>query len=258
MVGSMIVVEEKVTSLYPRKLRAKELDLLELVLPEGRPGYKVYRELLSTLNVIGQGRRGAGNIVLGAAGDEPDLTSPLPPVVAYGVLETTRDVFTVSIRAYVDKQMDVEIVSSQGAEIPDHFEEKRRWTYSTWSSGTPSPATGEFAREVHIARTLLLALFAQERRLLLHDASSGMNHLIPVTHFHNELMLGKTIRDPKLALNPNRLFDDLPNYRDEDLRTAFLAYNNVKHRVSIPELPLIQEPQRGGSFLKALFGKRKP
>jgi hypothetical protein len=258
MVGSTLVAEEKVASLYPRKLRQKELDLLASVLPEDRPGYRVYRELLSKLDVIGDGRRGAGDLVLGVKGDRPDLTSPLPPVVAHGVVETTRGVFSISVREFVEEQMNVEIVSTQGTEIPDHFEEKRRWTYSTWSPQTPSPATGEFPREVHVSETLLLAIFARERRLLLHDTSTGINHLIPVTHFHNELMLCKSIRDPRLALNPNRLFENLPDYGDGDLRTAFIAYNNVKHRVSIPEPLPFQEPGRGGPFLKALFRKRKP
>lgn len=246
--------EDAVVS-YPRKLRPKERDLLETVLPENRPGYQAYRILLSTMDVIGEGRRGAGNFVLGMAGDKPDITSPLGPVIAYGMVETTRDEFSVTVREHVANQMDIEIVSSHGEEIPDHYEEKRRWTYSTWTPRTPSPHTGELAREVRINENLVLGILMTERRLLLHDGVSGMNHLIPITNFYNELMLVKNIRDPQIALHSHLLFEDLMSYSESDLRSAFVAYNTIKRRVSIVNTPPPPKPRGGFSLLKNLLGK---
>ena len=46
------------------------------------------------------------------------------PVIAYGMVETTRDAFTITVREEVAAQINVEIVSRRGEEIPDHFEEK--------------------------------------------------------------------------------------------------------------------------------------
>jgi len=243
--------------MYPRSLRLKEQDLLESVLPVDRPGYRQYRELLSRMVVLGEGRQGAGNLILGISGDRPDVTSPLSPVVAYGMVETTRDAFSVTVREIVGDQIDVEIVSSRGEEVPDHFEEKRRWTYSTWAPGSPSPATDERAREVRVSETLVLGILSSEQRLLLHDSSTGMIHLIPITSFYNELMLHKNIRDPKTALNARLLFQNLPSYRDEDLRSSFISYNKLKRRVSIVEAPPLPPTTGIVGYLKTLFGKKK-
>jgi len=178
--------------------------------------------------------------------------------VAYGMVETTRDAFSVTVREVVYDQIDVEIVSSRGEQIPDHFEEKRRWTYSTWVPGSPSPASGEWAREVRISETLSLGILSSEQRLLLHDGNSGMIHLIPITSFYNELMLHKNIRDPKIALNARLLFQNLPSYSDDDLRSSFISYNKLKPRVSIVEPH--SAPQSTGivKYLKTMFGKKKP
>ncbi len=229
---------------FPRNLRAKERDLLESVLPSDRPGYRRYRDLLETMQVIGEGRRGAGNLILGRSGETPDLTSPLPPVVAYGVVETTKDRYTITVREVVGGQIDTEIVSAHDEEIPDHFEEKRRWTYATWKPGSVSPATGGTVREVRIDGQSVLALAPGEKRLWLYDGLTGMNHPIPVTNYHNELMLHKQIRDPAVAVRAGLLFDQISSYSDEELRAAFVSYNARRRRVEIQPTPA-PAPARG-------------
>jgi hypothetical protein len=240
---------------YPRTLRPKERDLLESVLPPDRPGYRRYREHLEAMQVIGEGRRGAGNLILGYPGDVPDLASPVPPVVAYGVVETTKDYYAITVRECIEGQIDTEIVSAHDEEIPDHFEEKRRWTYAEWKPGSTSPATGVPVREVPIDNCAVLAIATAEKRLWLYDGQTGMNHPIPVTNYHNELMLQKQIRDPGRALKPGLLFDQLSSYADEDLRAAFVAYNAARRRVEVQVVPS-PAPTRGlfgwlQSFLKA-------
>jgi len=240
---------------YPRNLRVKERDLLESVLPPDRPGYRKYRDLLETIHVIGEGRRGAGHLILGHPGDVPDLASPLPPVVAYGIVETTKDRYTITVRELVGAQFDAEIISAHDEEIPDHFEEKRRWTYSTWKPGSVSPATGAPVREVPIDERSVFVIAAGEKRLWLYDGATGMNHPIPVTNYHNELMLQKQIRDPAIALQSGLLFDQLSSYSDADLRAAFVSYNATRRRVDVQPTPT--PPTSRGfiewmqSFLKA-------
>lgn len=214
-------------------LRPKERELLECVLPPDRPGYDRYRALIGGMQVIGEGRRGKGNFVLGHPDDTPDISSPLGPVVAYGAVETTRDTFSVTVREYAGDQIDVEIVSTHGEEIPDHFEEKRRWTYSGWNPGDPSPATGLPVREIALDDSCILAIVGTEKRIWIHDRSTGMVHLLPITNFYNALMLHKRIRDPKVALRSALLFENLPSYSDADLRAAFVAYNAFRHRVTV-------------------------
>ena len=220
--------------IYPRELRPIERDLLEFVLPAESPGYNEHRSRIANMVVLAEGRRGKGNFVLGKQGDRADITSPLPSVIAYGVVETTIDTFTITVRECVDEQIDVEIVSGHNEEIPGHFEEKRRWTYSGWMPGSVSPATGEFVREVNIAEQHVLAIVRSEQRIWLHDGARMMNHLIPITNFYNELMLHKQIRDPKVALKSNLLFSHLDEYSDGELREAFLAYNKLKKKVEVP------------------------
>lgn len=240
---------------FPRNLRVKERDLLESVLPPDRPGYRKYRDLLETLQVIGEGRRGAGHLILGPPREGPDHASPLPPVVAYGIVETTKDRYTITVRELTGNQIDAEIVSAHDEEIPDHFEEKRRWTYSMWKPGSPSPATGAPVREVPIDERSVFVIAAGEKRLWVYDGATGMNHPIPVTNYHNELMLHKQIRDPAIALRSGLLFDRLSSYSDADLRAAFVSYNATRRRVDVQQAPT-PAPSRGmfwwmQSFLKA-------
>ncbi len=232
---------------FPRSLRPKELDLILFVLPQASQGYNEYRSLIDSMVVLGEGRRGKGNIVLGTVGDIADTTAPLASVIAHGVVETTSDTFTITVRECVGGQIDVEIVSNRGDEIPDHFEEKHRWTYSTWSPGKPSPATQMSVRETTITGTLTLACARKEKRVWLHDSTTGMNHLIPITNFYNELMLHKRIRDPKIALNSDLFFDDVEKYSDDELKAAFVAYNRVKKRVKV----MAEESENESKGLKA-------
>ncbi len=244
-------VIERQNDIYPRPLREKERDLLEFVLPAESPGYAEYRRHIAGMVVLAEGRRGKGNLVLGEWGDDADTSSPLAAVIAYGAVETTQDTYTITVRERVDDQVDVEIVSSHGGEIPDHFEEKRRWTYSTWKPGMRSPATDTPVREVKITATLVLAVARHDRRIWLHDAATGMNHLIPITTFYNELMRRKGIRDPRVALNADLFFTELEKYTDAEVHDAFVAYNRVRKKVDlVPEEP--PPAQRGW---KALFRK---
>ncbi|MBI4535727.1 MAG: hypothetical protein HY708_05575 [Ignavibacteriae bacterium] len=241
---------------YPRALREKELQVLEFVLPEIRSGYKHYRELIRSMVVLGEGRRGKGNLVLGFEDDVPDTTSPLASVVAYGVVETTRDRFTITVREYVGEQIDVEIVSGRGGEIPDYFEEKGRWTYSTWQPGDPSPATMQPVREVRIHDNYVLAIARQEKRIWLHERTTGMNLLIPITNFYNELMLHMQIRDPQVALKADLFFTNLSTYSDDAVMKAFIAYNKVKPKVVLPIAVSHEEEGGLGRLFKRLFSKK--
>jgi hypothetical protein len=251
----MLVLDDK--SVYPRPLREKEHDLIEFVLPDDRPGYHHYCGLIASMVVLGEGRRGKGNLVLGTKGDTPDVSSPLAPVIAYGVVETTFDTFSVTVREYAGRQIDVEIVSTRGEEVPDHFEEKRRWTYSSWKPGDPSPSTGSPLREVVIVEHLILAIAQQEGRLWVYDGASGMNLLIPITNFYNELMLYKSIRDPNIALRSDLFFLNLGSYTDRELRAAFVSYNNLMHKVKLETQTLVEEPRGLRDLLTKLLKKKR-
>jgi hypothetical protein len=172
------------------------------------------------------------------------------------MVETTRDAFTISVREEAGNQINVEIVSGAGKGIPDNYEEKRRWTYSWWSPGEVSPATGTPVKEVSIGAGVTLAFAPVEKRIWVHERSGGIVRLIPITNYYNELMIRKGIRDPRVALVPSLLWKDLKSFSDEDLLRAFVAYNALRHHVSLQvDFP---PDRRSGIplFMRQLFRRR--
>jgi hypothetical protein len=244
---------------FPRPISPREREWMDWILPADRSGYMSYRQLVGGMVVIGNGRRGEGEIILGAGGSIPDMTSPLAPVFAYGAIESKAGTISITIREISDGQISVEIVSHRSEEIPSEFEELRRWTYSTWTPGGRCPQCGEAVREVSMhpvgaaAERLVLALCTADRRIWVYDSSTGVNRLIPVTNYYNDLMLHKNIRDPKIALESMRLFSDLSTYTDADLTYAFFTYNKIKAKVHIQGV--IEPDQKESRGLAARFLK---
>ena len=99
-------------------------------------------------------------------------------------------------------------------------------------------------REVRISGELVLVVATGDKRIWVHDRRTGMNLLIPITNFYNELMLHKGIRDPNVALAPGLFFGSLPTFTDEELRAAFVAYNKLMKKVDL--IPQDEpSPERG-------------
>ena len=93
-------------------------------------------------------------------------------------------------------------------------------------------------------RVLVLVFCVQDERLWVYDQASGVNHLIPLTNFYNELMLHAKVRDPAVALNMKRLFVDLEHYSDTALAGAFASYNKLKTKIHFDEeLQIAEEPR---------------
>ena len=222
---------------YPRLLTEREQEWIEWILPADRSGYRRYREIVQSLVVLGEGRRGHGEIILGKENASIDLESPLPAVFAFGVIETNFGTLTITLREVQDDQISVEMVSNRGDFIPEEFEEFRRWTYSTWNPRSNCPQCLNPVREISIhtssGEQFILAICVNDKRLWVHDVTSKVNKLIPVTNYYNELMLHKNIRDPKIALDSKRMFTDLATYSDEELVYAFLTYNAFRTKVHI-------------------------
>ena len=222
---------------YPRSLTAREREWIEWILPADRTGYNDYRRHIESMLVIGQGRRGEGEIILGTRGAQIDIESPLPSVFAYGAIETNFGTISITLRDVQDEQISLEIVSHSADFVPEEFEEFRRWTYSTWSPGKACTQCELPVREVSMhtqaGERLVLVVCTRDKRLWVYDATSDVNRLIPVTNYYNELMLHKNIRDPKIALDSKQLFIDLASYSDEDLTYAFLTYNRIRTKVHV-------------------------
>ena len=244
--------------LLPRDLAPIERELLLWVLPENRPGYGLYRNLIQTWKVTAQGRRGEGNYIMAPPGTIADNDSPLPQVFAYGVAETTKGEVAVTVRERLGDQVEYEIVYPRGERVSLGFEEIRRWTFSTWNSSQPCPMCSTRVREVHmksrLGRNLVLAICVVDRRLWVYDGATGVNHPIPVTNIYNELAMQSKMKDPRVAFDSWRLFSDLPSFSDADLTKAFASYNNIRTKVPLEDGILIEERSKR-SLLKRLFSK---
>jgi len=244
---------------YPRKLTLRESGYLNWLLPEDRRGYLEFRNKLEGFVVIGEGRRGKGNLVLGKLGDEPEEDAPLAPVFAFGTIEGIDQDVLVTIREKQGEQVEVEVVGSKSDEVPDSFIEKRRWSYSRWSPSELGPESGAPVREVKISGKedagFFLALCPQEKRLWIHNESTQVNYLIPVTNYFNELMMVKGIRDPSLALESSNLFTHLRDFTDEELARAFLSYNRLRRKVEVgsDRVEISHEDSRWRKLLKFLL-----
>ena len=244
---------------YPRPLSAREREWIEWILPEDRPAYASYRTMLKAMMVIGQGRRGPGEIILGAPEDKPDFSEPLTPVAAYGAIETDIGTISVTLREPIHEQLSVEMVCQTVEDIPHRFRELRRWSYSGWQPGNTCPQCLRPVREISLqilSPTMshaFLALCPTDKRVWVHDRTGGLNHLIPVTNYYNELMLHKNIRDPGIALDASNLFRDLSRYSDGELAYAFMAYNRLKTKIQAPagvEVPRDDSPGIRGAVRK--------
>jgi hypothetical protein len=224
---------------FPRGLNRFESDLVFWVLPEDRPGYHEVRRCVQQWKVTAPGRRGTGNYIISPIDERVDVESPLPQVLAYGVVETDKGEISVSVREPMGKQIEFEISKLGPGELGSAFHELRRWTLSIWSPGQPCPKCGQALREVAMRTTggheMALALCRTDERMWVYDSRSGMNLPVPITNFYNELMFLRKVRDPKIAFNPRRLFTDLDAFRDSDLTAAFRTYNMIRTKVAIDD-----------------------
>ena len=247
---------------FPRELSSFERELLLWVLPEGRPGYADARKIAKDLAVIGSGRRGEGNYILGKVGQQIDVESPLPPILAYGVVEGEQEVVTISVREPQAGQLEFELSRRPETVGNAGRREKRSWTYSNWMPGNPCPACAANVREVRfgVGQLVVLALCIRDQRIWVFSDQSGASLPIPVTSFYNELMLQKKIHDPAVALDSRRLFSELHSFGDAELVNAFTTYNRLRKRISLQE-PLIATSDTGrGMFrrmMKALLMSKK-
>ncbi len=239
--------------MYPRTFTARERELLMWVLPVDRGGYAELRKRIDTMQVIAEGRRGAGHLILGNPGQVADMDSPLPSVVAFGSFEGVDGQGSVTVRDEANGQIEVEIVDTGVVAAA------RSWTYSTWTPGRPCPQCVGNVREVGISTAsgsrVALAICRNDRRLWVYIERTGVCRPVPVTLFYSELMRRTGVRDPKLALRSERLFEALSTFRDDDLAVAFVSYNHVRAKVSDDDPLRPPAPRR--SLFQRLFSSSR-
>ncbi|OIP60886.1 MAG: hypothetical protein AUK34_05905 [Ignavibacteria bacterium CG2_30_36_16] len=218
--------------MFPRELYNSEKEILFYLLPEKKPGYNCYRKKISAMFVIGNGRFGDTNKIIGSAESTIDLSAASTPVFALGTIYEPGKKIDVLIHEEMDGQIEFDISEKKDASIIRNSV----WSYSQWQPGSKAPGDNADVREIIILNDLYtLAIATSHKKLWLHSSETGVNHIIPVTNFYNYLMLVKNIRETKIVLKPDLFFINQKNYQDNELKSAFILYNKYFKRVKIKE-----------------------
>jgi hypothetical protein len=242
---------------YPRRLTGQETGWLFYLLPEEIPAYAEYRTKLSSMLVIGEGRFGEGNLVLGYEGDKPDLSYSSLPVFACGQIIYKECRLQISVHEFFDNKIEASISNISGDKIPAGLTEVSRWSYSYWKPGAASPFEGDRLREIDIAKTkgaLVLALSIKNYSVWLYEAKTGLNRIIPVTNFINELLRGNTTVDKTKGINISFVFENLNNFSDDEFIKAMVQYNKQWRKVELPDSDAAIGGEKKGLF-KKIFSK---
>lgn len=236
-----------------RKLNGTELKLLYAVLPDEKPAYSKYRERIAGLTVIGYGRFGENNLILGNPEDEPDFTLPSSPVFSFGEMCYGDSCFEVTIHEEEEEKIEIEIRGAEAETLPESVIFDQINSIAFYSPRRVQPEY-EPSRKIELIKgEFYLSFIISLRKIILTDLKTGYNALIPVSNFYNELMFVKNIRDPKTALNPRLLFEALGNYADQDLADAFVYYNKLFRRATINPPQKKNSPPVKEGLLKKIF-----
>ena len=215
---------------FPRKLNDIEKFWLYSILPEDKSGYKLYRDEIDKKLMIGYGRFGGGNRILGDSDSVIDLDIPSSPVFAVGGLNYKNIEVYISIHEQFENMIEIDIKKSS----EENFEFEKpvsKWSYSDWRPGNKAPVDNSAIREINLIKDeFTIAVAALHKKIWIYNYKNGVNSFIPVSNFYNELMKVKHDRNPEHALYPNRLFTNLDEFTDEELKKGFVSYNKYfKH-----------------------------
>ncbi len=215
-----------------KELSQNEIKLLYAILPEKKPGYRKYRELISTMKVMGKGRFNDGNFYIGTGAVKPDLNIPSSPVFAVGIVKTNTGSFDVLIHEYEDDLIEVQLSKRVGDD--EEVMTVDVLSFSEWSQGDKSPGSNEAVKEFEIIKDkFILVIDKTNKKIWLHDHQSGVNHIIPVSNYFNELMRLKKIKDENFFRSPSLFFNKLDEFNEEDFKLAFYQYNKFMRRFNL-------------------------
>lgn len=240
----------------PRELSEKERECLFYVLPENKSGYLHYRKLISDYFVIGKAPGIRTGFLLSNRNNVIDYEIPPSPVFAMGSLVNDDTITDIVIYQQYEDVIEAEINYSA---IGSNSENKKNsWSYSDWIPGNNSPEDGTVVKEIKISGDRYTLVIAQHtKRIWLHEKDTGINFIIPVTNYFNELMRYKNIRDPKIALNPKNLFTSLNKYSDAELSNALIMYDKYLKRFSLKHTAETKEESEAKNIISSLFRRKK-
>lgn len=241
---------------FPRKLSEVEAYWLNCILPEDRPGYKIYRDKIKNLFVIGYGKFPPFNLILGEKEDKPDLTIPSQPIVATGTFFYKFGKVNVSIFEEFENQIEIDIQSDgfyyheiSSDELIN--KEIKFFTYSNWSPGQKHPFDDSELRLIKIDDNISLVISKPHKRIWFHNRELQTNKFIPITNFYQELLRVLKIYEAKIITDINYFFLNLNRFSDAQIREAFINYNRNWKKTDL-KLPTESRTEKTNWFKKIL------
>jgi hypothetical protein len=240
-----------------RELNEKEIFLLEAILPSRRKGYAEFRKRMEHLSVIRTREEDENSLLLGkdalASADFVEIT----PLFALGMVAYEGKEYYVSIHEPTEDEI-VEV------EINLENDSSKRgngviWSYSDWRPGFKAPGDNSKVREVHLIKNkIVIAIAPQQKRIWVYDSDSGINRLVPVSSFYNEIMRVKEAVNSKAKISPELLFEKLEEFSDEEIGKGFLLYNEYWKKIDLPYEIFKKNTHIKKHFIfkKKLFGKQ--
>ncbi len=244
---------------FPRQLNKIEKELLFKILPENKKGYLNYMNKINELMVIGLGRFGGNNFILGKKDTNPDLQSPSTPIFAAGTVYLEDEEIDITINEEIDDEIEVDLSPKNSSALPEKLEIVKTKSFSEWNPGDLDPYKNKKVRVVLIEQdNYVLAVASAINKIWIHDINTRVNHLIPVSNFYNELMSVKNIRTKEIVLNPKLLFENIDEYSDSDLFSAFIKYNKYMRRINLDYNKILHQPEeKKRKHFKKIFSRGK-
>lgn len=233
--------------IYPRRLTDAELKYLRYILPEQIAEYNNYFKQLSTLWVIGHGRFGHENLVIGEEETKNTHHSGLGSIFAAGVYIEDGIRTELLLHAMVEGQAEFDIMK-QPAESSD-----ASYTLSLWKPGVKLAGSKDKVREIPLTRDkLLLACDKEKRQFWIHEYATQFNRIIPATNLLNEI---RFVAGLKGDLKPKEIFMQLDSVSDELIVKAFVKYNKLFKKIEHLEItPAVPEKPKAGFLDRIIKG----
>lgn len=235
--------------LYPRRLTETELKYLRYILPASVPVYNEYFTQLSDLWVIGHGRFGHENLVLGNQDTVNTHHSGLGSIFAAGVYMENSIRTELLLHAMVEGQAEFDIMN-QPEEKGD-----TAYTLSLWRPGEKLHGSTVKVREIPLTRDkLLLACDREKRQFWIHEYDTQFNRIIPATNLLNEI---RFVAGFKGDVKPKEIFAQLDSVSDEKIVRAFIKYNKLFKKIEHLQItPPAPEKQKSGFFERLFKGNQ--
>ena len=243
---------------FPRELTDLERKLIFGILPEHSRGYSEYRAKIDLMKVVGLGKRGAGHLVLSENEVGDDLLDHVAPVFAVGGARQGRAEISIVMHELEQNSISVELMMVSGEYASLKAGELTMWAVSDWLPQGNCPKCGCTVREVVLPlmgeRQAVIAMCPGHRSIWVYDSSDGVNRIVPLSGFMNELNAQKALRSGKREhRSPSETFAELSGYPDNEIVLAFTLYNKFRRKLDVADSE--SPPLRKSSVIRSLYDR---